>query len=56
MRMRTGMLFTAVVLGMAAGATAALMLPRQSAVRRTIQKAADTASDAVCEAVNALEH
>lgn len=56
MRMRTGMLFTAVGLGMAAGATAALMLPRQSAVRRTIQKAADTASDAVCEAVNALEH
>lgn len=54
--MRTGILFTAVGLGMAAGATAALMLPRHSAVRRTIQKAADTANEAVCEAVNAIEH
>lgn len=53
--MKTGMFFTAVGLGMAAGATAALMLPRQCAVRRTIQKAADTVEDAVTDAVSALE-
>lgn len=54
--MRTGMFFTVIGLGMAAGATAALMLPRQSAVRRTIQKAADTATEAVNEVVCTIEH
>ena len=54
--MRSGIFFTAIGLGMAAGATAALMLPRHSAVRRTIQKAADTANEAVNEAVSHMEH
>ena len=54
--MKTGMFLTVMGLGMAAGATAALMMPRQCAVRRTIQKAADTVEDAVNEAVNALEN
>ena len=37
-------------LGMAAGATVAMMLPRGSKARRTVQKAADAVEDAMEEA------
>ena len=37
-------------LGMAAGATVAMMLPRGSKARRTVQKAADVVEDAMEEA------
>lgn len=54
--MKTGSFLAAMTLGMAAGATAALMLPRQNAVRRTIQRAADTVEDALTEAADNMLH
>ena len=52
MIVRTGSFLTAVGIGMAAGATVALMLPRQCTVRKTMQKAADMVEDAVSEATD----
>lgn len=40
--------------GMAAGATVALMLPRQCTARQALQKAADAAQDAVFDAADHL--
>ena len=42
-------------LGMAAGGTVALMLPRQSGVRREAQKAADAVEQTISDAVEILE-
>lgn len=52
--MKTGAFFTAVGLGMAAGATVALMLPRQCAIRQTMQKAADSVEQTVSDAADRL--
>ena len=43
-------------LGMAAGGTVALMLPRQSGVRREAQKAADAVEQTITDAVQKLKH
>lgn len=42
-------------LGMAAGGTVALMLPRQSGVRREAQKAADAVEQTITDAVQKLK-
>lgn len=52
--MKAASFLTVMGLGMAAGATVTLMLPRQCAVRKTIQKAADTVEDAVSDATSAM--
>lgn len=41
--------------GMAAGGTVALMLPRQSGVRREAQKAADAVEQTITDAVQKLK-
>ena len=42
-------------LGMASGGTVALMLPRQSGVRREAQKAADAVEQTITDAVQKLK-
>lgn len=52
--MQVGSFVMTLGLGMVAGATAALMLPTQSNVRKAAQKAADTVEQSVSKVANSM--
>ncbi len=52
--MKVGAFMVTLGLGMIAGATAAMMLPYQSSVRKAAQKAADTVEQTVSKMTDAI--